>query len=96
MQSELLTISQAAEILGMSKKRARLFLNEHGLHPFDVCTSDAKRRKVLRWSLLAVRALIDTLQAGAETPCADTIPRRKDSIRIVGRSPKEVFAMYAR
>ena len=96
MTAEMLNLNEAAELLGMSKRRARLFLEEHGLLPFDVCTSERHGRRVLRWSLSAVRALIDTLQTGAKPTCADVIPRRRDSIRIAGRTAKEVYAMYAR
>lgn len=96
MEAEMIRLHEAAEMLGMSERRARIFLETHGLLPFDVCVSQRHGRKVLRWSIAAVRALIDTLQTGAKPTCADVIPRRRDSIRIAGRTAKEVYAMYAR
>lgn len=86
--TEFVHINEAAELLGMSARKARTWLQEHGLP--GVNTSKGKRA-TWQWSRRAILALVDTLQSESAMP-QKIAPRKKDSPRIVGRSPREIYA----
>lgn len=92
----MLNLKEIAEELGMSPRNARRWTREHEFEPIDVCVSEAKGRKRLRWSAKAFTALLDTLQAEQAAPARTIIRRRPDSMRILGRTPKEVMAELGR
>ena len=87
--TEFVHINEAAELLGMSAQKARTFLPEHGLP--GVNTSKGKRA-TWQWSRKAILALVDTLQSESALPQQKIAPRKKNSPRIVGRSPREIYA----
>lgn len=91
MEPELLKAEELATIFSMSIKSARKLCKRNGVEPVNV--SDGKRA-TLRWSRTAVMALLDTLQAGVK-PCVNIIPRRRSSIRLVGKSAREIYALYS-